>query len=80
MPIESVISAAHAVDPAFVVLSAVDPESFLTLATELRALAGEHRTCIAGAGAREAEATAIGATLLSGGPVDEADRLTELAG
>ena len=79
MPIESVISAAHAIDPAFVVLSAVDPESFLRFATELRALAGEHRTCIGGAGAREAEATAIGATLLSGGPVEEADRLTELS-
>ncbi len=79
MPIESVSGAANAVDPAFVVLSAVDPESFLRFATELRALAREHRTCIGGAGAREAEATAIGATLLSGGPVEEADRLTELA-
>ena len=79
MPIESVSGAAHAVDPAFVVLSAVDPDSFRRFAAELRALAREHRTCIGGAGAREAEATAIGATLLSGGPVEEADRLTELA-
>jgi methanogenic corrinoid protein MtbC1 len=79
MPIESVSGAAHAVDPAFVVLSAVDAESFRRFAAELRALAREHRTCIGGAGAREAEAAAIGATLLSGGPVEEADRLTELA-
>jgi DNA-binding transcriptional MerR regulator len=79
MPIESVSGAANAVDPAFVVLSAVDPESFLRFATELRALARKHRTCIGGAGAREAEAAAIGATLLSGGPLEEADRLTELA-
>jgi len=79
MPIESVSGAAHAVDPAFVVLSAVDPESFRRFSAELRALAREHRTCIGGAGAREAEATAIGATLLSGGPVEEANRLTELA-
>jgi len=79
MPIDSISGAAHVVDPAFVVLSAVDPESFLRFVTELRALAREHRTCIGGAGAREAEATAIGATLLSGGPVEEADRLTELA-
>ena len=78
-PIESVSGAAHAVDPAFVVLSAVDPESFRRFVAELRALARVHRTCIGGAGAREAEATAIGATLLSGGPVEEADRLTELA-
>jgi MerR family transcriptional regulator, light-induced transcriptional regulator len=79
MPIESVSGAAHAVDPAFVVLSAVDPESFRRFSAELRTLAREHRNCIGGAGAREAEATAIGATLLSGGPVEEADRLTELA-
>jgi MerR family transcriptional regulator, light-induced transcriptional regulator len=79
MPIESVSGAARAVDPAFVVLSAVDSESFLRFVTELSALAREHRTCIGGAGAREAEAAAIGATLLSGGPVEEADRLTELA-
>jgi DNA-binding transcriptional MerR regulator len=79
MPIESVLSAAHAVEPAFVVLTAVDPESFLRFATEVRTLAAEHRVCIGGAGAREAEAAAIGATLLSGGPVEEADRLTELA-
>ena len=79
MPIESVSGAANAVDPAFVVLSAVDPESFRRFEAELRALAREHRTCIGGAGADEAEATAIGATLLSGGPVEEADRLTELA-
>jgi methanogenic corrinoid protein MtbC1 len=78
MPIESVLSAAHAVEPAFVVLTAVDPESFLRFATEVRTLAAEHRVCIGGAGAREAEAAAIGATLLSGGPVEEADRLTEL--
>jgi methanogenic corrinoid protein MtbC1 len=79
MPIESTSGAAHVVDPAFVVLSGVDPESFLRFTTELRALARDHRTCIGGAGAREAEAAEIGATLLSGGPVEEADRLTELA-
>jgi DNA-binding transcriptional MerR regulator len=79
MPIDSISGAARVVDPAFVVLSAVDPESFLRFTTELRALAREHRTCIGGAGAREAEAAEIGATLLSGGPVEEADRLTELA-
>jgi MerR family transcriptional regulator, light-induced transcriptional regulator len=79
MPIDSISGAAHVVEPACVVLSAVDPESFLRFTTELRALAREHRTCIGGAGAREAEAAEIGATLLSGGPVEEADRLTELA-
>jgi MerR family transcriptional regulator, light-induced transcriptional regulator len=78
-PVESVVSAAHAVDPAFVVLSAVSAKSFRKLVPELRAFARDHRTCIGGAGAREAEAKAIGATLLSGGPVEEAERLAEAA-
>ena len=79
LPIESVISAARAVDPAFVVLSAVDPESFRRSAAELKSLARTQSICLGGAGAREAEAKAIGATLLGGGPVEEAQRLTELA-
>jgi DNA-binding transcriptional MerR regulator/methylmalonyl-CoA mutase cobalamin-binding subunit len=78
-PIESVVSAADAVDPEFVVLSAVNAKSFRKLVPELRALAGKHRTCIAGAGAGKAEAKAIGATLLSGSPVEEAERLAEVA-
>lgn len=78
-PVESVVSAADAVDPEFVVLSAVDAKSFRKLVPELRALARSHRICIGGAGAREAEAKAIGATLLSGTPVEEADRLAEVA-
>ena len=78
-PVESVVSAADAVDPEFVVLSAVDAKSFRKLVPELRALARSHRICIGGAGAAEAEAKAIGATLLSGTPVEEADRLAEVA-
>jgi methanogenic corrinoid protein MtbC1 len=79
MPIESLISAAGAVDPAFVVLSAVDRESFKRSTAELKSLARTQNVCLGGAGAREAEARAIGATLLDGGPVEEAQRLTELA-
>ena len=78
-PVESVVSAADAVDPEFVVLSAVDAKSFRKLVPELRAFARSHRICIGGAGAAEAEAKAIGATLLSGTPVEEADRLAEVA-
>jgi methanogenic corrinoid protein MtbC1 len=77
MPIESVLSAARAVDPAAVVLSAVDPERFRRFTSELETLA-EHRIYVAGAGAREVDAKAAGASLLSGGPVEEAERLTEL--
>jgi DNA-binding transcriptional MerR regulator len=78
MPVESVLSAARAVDPAAVVLSAVDPERFRRLTSELETLAREHRIYFGGAGAREVDAKAAGATLLSGGPVEEAERLTEL--
>jgi len=79
LPIESVISAARAVDPAFVVLSAVDTETFTRSTKELKSLARTQSICLGGAGATEAVARAIGATLLDGGPVEEAQRLTELA-
>ena len=79
VPIESVVSAARAVDPSFVVISAVDAERFRRSTAELKSLARTHSVCLGGAGAGEAEARAIGATLLDGGPVEEAQRLTELA-
>jgi DNA-binding transcriptional MerR regulator len=79
-PVESVAGAAGVLEPTAVVLSAVDPAGFRPFRAELKALAREHRTYIGGAGADEAEAKAIGATLLSGGPVEEAERLAESAG
>jgi methanogenic corrinoid protein MtbC1 len=78
MPLESVLSAARAVDPAAVVLSSVDPEGFRRFGSELETVAREHRTYFGGAGASEVHAKAAGATFLSGGPVEEAERLTEL--
>jgi MerR family transcriptional regulator, light-induced transcriptional regulator len=78
-PVESVAGAAVVLEPAAVVLSAVDPGGFQTYRAELRALAAKHPTYVGGAGASEAAAKAIGATLLSGGPVEEAERLAELA-
>ena len=80
MPIESVAGAADAVQPAAVVLSAVNPGGFRKFRDELTELARQHRTFIGGAGAGEDEAKAIGATLLSGGPVEEAERLAEVGG
>jgi DNA-binding transcriptional MerR regulator len=79
-PIESVVGAADVIEPAAVVLSAVDPAAFRSHAGELKALAAKHRTYVGGAGADDAEATAIRATHLSGGPVEEAERLAELSG
>ena len=46
---------------------------------ELKALARTQSICLGGAGATEAVARAIGATILDGSPVEEAQRLTELA-
>jgi DNA-binding transcriptional MerR regulator len=80
MPIGSVADAADVVEPVAVVLSAVKPGAFRSFRDELKDLATRHRTFIGGAGADEAEAKEIGATLLSGGPVEEADRLAELSG
>jgi MerR family transcriptional regulator, light-induced transcriptional regulator len=77
-PIESIISAADAVGPAWVVVSAVEPSRYLDSRSELRALAGRHRVCIGGSGATEDEAKAIGAIRLSGGAVEEAERLAAL--
>jgi MerR family transcriptional regulator, light-induced transcriptional regulator len=79
-PIESVVGAADVIEPAAVVLSAVDPAAFRGHGLELQALAAKHRTYVGGAGAGDADATAIGATHLSGGPVEEAERLAELSG
>ena len=80
MPIESVAGAADVVEPAAIVLSTAIPGRFRTFRDELKELASRHRTYIGGAGADEAEAEAIGATFLSGGPVEEAERLAEVGG
>jgi DNA-binding transcriptional MerR regulator/methylmalonyl-CoA mutase cobalamin-binding subunit len=77
-PIDSIVSAADAIGPAWVVVSAVDPTRYRELRSELRALARQHPVCIGGPGATQDEAKAIGATYLSGGAVEEAERLAAL--
>jgi DNA-binding transcriptional MerR regulator/methylmalonyl-CoA mutase cobalamin-binding subunit len=79
MPIESLVSAVDAVDPAWVVVSAVDAIRFRAFRSMLRRLARQHRVCIGGPGATEAEAKAIGATHLAGSAVDGAEQLARLA-
>ena len=76
-PLASVADAAHASDAVFAVVSAVTPEPFQAHRAELRKLARTYRLCLAGAGAAEA-AVDIRAEILSGGPVEEAERLTAL--
>jgi methanogenic corrinoid protein MtbC1 len=76
-PLRSVADAAHASDAVFVVVSAVTPTPFLAHREELGTLARKQRLCLAGAGAAEA-ALDIDAQILSGGPVEEAERVTAL--
>lgn len=76
-PITSVADAARSCSPAAVVVSAVDPRVFRRHAEELRQLALDTRLCLGGAAA--AKARLDGELLrLTGDPVDEAERLTQL--
>jgi methanogenic corrinoid protein MtbC1 len=76
-PLTSVADAAHASDAVFVVVSAVTPTPFRAHRDELRRLARKQRLCLGGAGAADA-ALDLDAEILSGDPVEEADRLTSL--
>jgi len=65
-------------DPAFVVVSAVNPRAFRQHAAELQQLSRETHLCLGGAGAA---GTRLGGDVLtlSGDPVAEAEQLTQLA-
>ena len=76
-PLTSVADAAHASDAEFAVVSAVTPELFREHRAELRKLARAQRLCLGGVGAVEAGLN-LDAEILSGDPVEEADRLTSL--
>jgi MerR family transcriptional regulator, light-induced transcriptional regulator len=77
-PITSVAATVQTFDPAFVVVSAVDPRAFRRNAAELRHLSRDTRLCLGGAGAA---GTHLGGDILtlSGDPVAEAEHLTQLA-
>jgi DNA-binding transcriptional MerR regulator/methylmalonyl-CoA mutase cobalamin-binding subunit len=77
-PVDSILGAADASAPAFVVVSAVSSELFAASEQGLREVRVRHALCIAGAGASEAAAADLGAVCLSGDPVEEAERLTSL--
>jgi DNA-binding transcriptional MerR regulator len=77
-PITSVADAARSCNPAAVVVSAVDPRVFRCHAEELQQLARDTRLSLGGAGAAKARLDA-GLLQLTGDPVDEAERLTQLA-
>jgi MerR family transcriptional regulator, light-induced transcriptional regulator len=77
-PIESVASAAEAFAPAFVVISSVSAERFDASADSLRKLSAVQSVCLGGAGASDATLD-FDVVRLSGNPIEEADRLTQLA-
>ena len=76
-PLASVADAARACHPEFVVVSAVGRRVFGRHRSELEQLAAEHRLCLGGAGAAAANVENV--EVLAAGPVDEAERLTQLA-
>lgn len=76
-PLESVADAARACEPEFVVVSSVGRRAFARHRAKLAELAAEHRLCLGGAGAAGANAENV--EVLTAGPVEEAERLTQLA-
>ena len=77
-PITSVADAARSCTPAAVVVSAVDPRVFRRHAEELQQLARDNRLCLGGAGAAKARLDKD-ILILTGDPVEEAERMTQLA-
>jgi DNA-binding transcriptional MerR regulator len=75
-PIETLVDAAHSLDPALIVLSAVTSERFAPIAAELHTLSQDYRLALGGAGAQRAHVGGNDVLLLAGDPVAEADRVT----
>jgi DNA-binding transcriptional MerR regulator len=77
-PTDSIVDTAGAIRPALVVLSATTPEFLSPLAPELAQLVRRHRVAVAGAGAEGFDAIADGVLTLTGDPVAEAQRVSDL--
>jgi DNA-binding transcriptional MerR regulator len=77
-PLESIADAARLSRPASVVVSSVDAHAFRRHAESLTELAGDYRLFLGGAGAAQAHLDTR-VTTLTGGPVEEAERLALLA-
>jgi methanogenic corrinoid protein MtbC1 len=72
-PVEELTSAVQATSPILVVVASTDPARFEHVAAELAALAGRSTLALAGAGATASLAERLGATLLDGDPVTQAE-------
>jgi DNA-binding transcriptional MerR regulator len=76
-PIESVVDGARFFEPDFVVVSAVATERFSSIEPDLQRLAKAQRLCLGGSGAADGDVR-VDALRLTGDPVQEAERLTDL--
>jgi DNA-binding transcriptional MerR regulator len=74
-PMETLAGAAARLDAKVIVLAAVNPRRFEAASAALGHLAKTHELAVAGPGASETLANRTGALHLTGGPVDEAERL-----
>lgn len=79
-PIATAVDAARELTPTVVVVAATMPERLAECAVDLTRLAGEAAVALAGVGATGELAERIGARLLTGDPVTEAERLTRAMG
>ncbi|HEY3923340.1 MAG TPA: B12-binding domain-containing protein [Acidothermaceae bacterium] len=71
-PIDALTGAVSALEPDLVVMAATLEEWFVSMTSQLRALAAERVVVIAGSGATARVARATGATVLHDGPVEAA--------
>jgi MerR family transcriptional regulator, light-induced transcriptional regulator len=78
-PVESIVDAAGRIQPALVVLSATTPGVLSPIAAELARLARRHQVAVAGAGAGGFDPGGAAVLTLTGDPVTEAQRMSELA-
>ncbi len=72
-PLGTLVDTAQALEPTLVVVSATTPRHFSRVRGELAELAKTSPLSVAGAGATARLAESVGATLLSGDPVSEAE-------
>lgn len=78
-PTTSLVEASRAIQPAVLVVSAAAPELLSPPRSQLEELARTHRFAIAGAGAGGLDSTPAGVLVLTGDPVNEAQRVSGLA-
>jgi cobalamin-dependent methionine synthase I len=78
-PTTSLVEASRAIQPTLLVISAAAQEHLSPLRSQLGELARTYRLAIAGAGARSLDSTPAGVLVLTGDPVNEAQRVSGLA-